>query len=298
MNIRLIDVDSRIPNLALMQISAWHKQQGDTVGFDTPNPDKVYVSCIFSKNRSQALGIRTLYPDTEIIFGGSGIDLKSTLPPYMEKIKPDYNLYSAKYDIGFTTRGCIRNCPFCIVPQKEGKIKKWQHISEFHSPDHTLVKLLDNNIYALKDWFFENTDYAIENNLKLDITQGMDIRILTPEIAEQLKRIKWGGTIHFAFDTPGIADHVINGIQILKDAGIDCKHKVDFYVLVGYNTTPAEDLYRCNLLRSLGTGAFVMQYQKTPFTRRLARWANRRRLYWSCTFDDYHTTKHAGGDTM
>ena len=25
--------------------------------------------------------------------------------------------------MGFTTRGCIRNCSFCVVPQKEGKIK-------------------------------------------------------------------------------------------------------------------------------------------------------------------------------
>ena len=287
MNIRLIDVDSKIPNLALMQISAWHKQQGDTVGFDTPNPDKVYVSCIFSKNRSQALGIRTLYPDTEIIFGGSGIDLNSTLPSYMEKIKPDYDLYSAKYDIGFTTRGCIRSCPFCIVPQKEGKIKKWQHISEFHSPDHTVVKLLDNNIYALKDWFFENTNYAIENGLKLDITQGMDIRLLTDEIAEQLKKIKWAGSIHFAFDDPKITEQVKSGIETLKDAGINLRNNVDFYVLVGFDTTPEEDIERCRLLRNLGTNAFVMQYRKTPESRRLARWANRRWLYWSCDFDDY-----------
>ena len=33
MNVRLVDIDSRIPNLALMQISAWHKANGDEVGF-------------------------------------------------------------------------------------------------------------------------------------------------------------------------------------------------------------------------------------------------------------------------
>ena len=287
MNIKLIDVDSRIPNLALMQISAWHKQQGDTVGFDTPNPDKIYISCIFSKNRSQALGLCTLYPNAEIDLGGSGIDLKKKLPEKMQKIMPDYSLYSAKYDIGFTTRGCIRHCPFCIVPKKEGKIEKWQHIREFHNPDHTVVKLLDNNIYALKDWFFENTNYAIENGLKLDITQGMDIRLLTDEIAEQLKKIKWAGTIHFAFDDPKITEQVKSGIETLKDAGINPRNNVDFYVLVGFNTTPEEDIERCRLLRNLGTNAFVMQYRKTPASRRLARWANRRWLYWSCDFAEY-----------
>lgn len=270
-----------------MQLSAYHKSRGDTVGFDTPNPDKVYVSCIFSHNRSQALGLKTLFPDAEIDIGGSGVDLQKTLPTEAQKIMPDYTLYPADYDLGFTTRGCIRHCPFCIVPQKEGHIQKWQHISDFHHPDHAVVKLLDNNIYAIRDWFFENTNYAIDHNLKLDITQGMDIRLLTEEIAEQLARIKWAGTIHFAFDSPELADQVRNGITILKDVGIDCKHRVDFYVLTGFDTTPEQDVARCNLLKSLGTNAFVMQFRKTPFTRQLARWANRRWLYWSCEFENY-----------
>lgn len=41
MRISLIDVDSKIPNLALMKISAYHKQKGDTVGFNLRNPDMV-----------------------------------------------------------------------------------------------------------------------------------------------------------------------------------------------------------------------------------------------------------------
>ena len=58
--IRLVDIDSIIPNLALMQISAHHKKFGDVVGFDVENPDIVYVSCIFDKNASQARGIQSL----------------------------------------------------------------------------------------------------------------------------------------------------------------------------------------------------------------------------------------------
>ena len=40
--ILLIDVDSKIPNLALMKISAYHKSIGDAVGFNVEDPDKIY----------------------------------------------------------------------------------------------------------------------------------------------------------------------------------------------------------------------------------------------------------------
>ena len=52
---RLVDVDSVIPNLALMQISAWHKQHGDTVRWKIKTPDIVYISCVFTRNRNKAL---------------------------------------------------------------------------------------------------------------------------------------------------------------------------------------------------------------------------------------------------
>jgi hypothetical protein len=41
MNISLINVDSKIPNLALMKISAWHKRKGDAVEFYNPMFHKI-----------------------------------------------------------------------------------------------------------------------------------------------------------------------------------------------------------------------------------------------------------------
>ena len=111
MNVLLVDVDSKIPNLALMKISAWHKAQGDNVGFAIENPDKVYISCVFKKNAGQAKGIARFYPSAEIDIGGSGIDLKKGLPEEIEMIKPDYDLYPSTYSQDYTTRGCGRKLP-------------------------------------------------------------------------------------------------------------------------------------------------------------------------------------------
>jgi len=68
----LINVDSKLPNLALMKLSAWHKARGDEVGFNVSEPDIVYASVIFKKNRHRTDGLKIWYPGAEIHIGGSG----------------------------------------------------------------------------------------------------------------------------------------------------------------------------------------------------------------------------------
>ena len=285
MNVLLIDIDSKIPNLALMKISAYHKQRGDEVDFYMKDPDLIYVSCVFKKNREQALGLKQFYPNSKIIFGGSGINY-NVLDPEIEFIKPDYNLYPSSYSQGYTTRGCIKNCPFCIVHNKEGKLTRHQHIKEFYDDRFNKVMLMDNNILVDKEWFFEQSDFILENDLRI-IEHGMDIHYVDKEVAERLSELKFDKTMHFAFDNMKDEKAVLKGIQLLKEAGINLKQKVQFYVLAGYNTTHKEDLYRCNLLKKEGTNAFVMPYHKDRFIRKLARWSNRKWLYWGCNFEEF-----------
>jgi hypothetical protein len=301
MRVNLVDIDNkyreskrrgkRFPNLALMKISAYHKSRGDFIGFDIDHPDLTYISCVFEKNKLHALkeGCDGFTSEDKIL-GGSGVSLDTTLKPEIELMRPDYDLYPSEYSMGFTTRGCIRNCDFCIVRKKEGLFRRNQHIEEFHDSRFKSCKLLDNNILVDVDWFFENTDWAIEHKVKLDITQGMDIRLMTPEIAQQLKKIKFvDQQMRFAWDNLIEERRIIDGISMLKEAGINTRRNVSFYVLSGFNTTIQEDLYRCNTLRENRCNSFVMMYNETPELKNLARWANRRQLYWSMNFDSYGT---------
>ena len=295
MEVLLIDVDSKIPNLALMQIAAFHKNQGDNVGFHISKPDIVYGSIIFSKNKHLLNGLKFFYPDAKIHIGGSGHSYK-WLPSDMQKIKPDYQLYNMDYSMGFTTRGCIRNCPFCIVKAKEGKFQRWQHVEEFHDEKFNKIQLLDNNWLADKEWFFENSNWLIENEISI-MEHGMDIRLLTSEICEQLARMKWIGHMHFAFDNMKDERAVINGIQLLKEAGIDTRHLVQIYVLVDFNTTLDDDVYRCELLKKHETNAFVMAYRppdksyppamKNKHVKHIQRWANRKWVFWATDYKNY-----------
>ena len=313
----LIDVDSTMPNLALMQTSSYLKRKGHEVGFKVQDPDEVWISCIFRENREQALGTATFYPHADIHFGGSGINLHTKLPEAEQKVKPDYNLYEGRvcqgcgklisyckciggptrgdmwYSLGFTSRGCIRSCPFCIVPEKEGTFHRWLHPRELYDERFDTMVLLDNNLTADSKWFFEVTDWILDQGLKWDPNQGLDIRLLTLEMAVRLKelKIRKNRFYHFAFDNLRDEQAVRRGIALMKKAGLDVRHNVEFYVLVGHSTTEEEDLYRCNLLRDLGTNAFVMPYVKTKWTRKLSRWANRKWVFWGVDFENYDHAK-------
>ncbi len=289
MKVLLVDVDKTgFPNLALCQISAWHKTHGDEVGFDTRDPDKIYISCVFSENREQAHGIPLLYPPgvAELSIGGSGVGW-DWLPEGMQKIKPDYDLYPGMTtSMGFTTRGCIRTCPWCVVPRKEGSLQRWQRIKEFHDPRFRKVRLLDNNILADPEWFFLNTDFLLENDLKVDINQAMDIRLLTPEICARLKELKWAAPKRFAFDSVEYADAVIRGVNLLRGAGIRIwRDTIQCYVLVGAGTSPEEDVQRLRLLKGLNVQPYVMPFRKTLWTQKLKWWA-RPQIFWSCDIEN------------
>lgn len=285
MRIRLIDFDSKIPNLALMKLSAWYKSQGDAVGFDVQDPDKIYCSVIFSKNREQARGLNSMCPEMEIIFGGPGWNLKNTLPSEIELMKPDYDLYPSTYSQGFTSRGCVRRCPFCVVPEKEGIIKQMQHPSEFHDNRFDTCMIMDNNLLGTSSkWVKGVLSWFSETGIKM-LSHGWDPRLLTEEYAGFLKDIRHVKGLQFSWDNLNYEEQVIHAIDLLKNAGFNLKHDISFYVLAGFDSTFEDDLYRCNKLRELGVNAFVMQYhKKDPRLRKLAKWANRRWAYWSSPF--------------
>lgn len=161
MRIGLIDVDGHnFPSLPLMKLSAWHKQQGDTVEWYDPltawidPPDKVYMSKVFTFTPD--------YPHPicagEIVKGGTGYnypDGGDPLSPEVEHIYPDYSLYPDLCNdtaYGFLTRGCPRGCDFCIVGKKEGRCSiKVADLSEFWRGQKNIV-LLDPNMFACRDW--------------------------------------------------------------------------------------------------------------------------------------------------
>lgn len=292
MRISLIDADSKIPNLALMKISAYHKAKGDLVGFSIGNPDKIYMSIIFTKNKGKALN--KCIDGKKINVGGSGFDLNSILPDEIEFIKPDYDLYPSEYSQGFTSRGCDYDCYYCIVPQKEGSFTPHQHPEKFHDDRFDRIMLMDNNILLNRQWAIDVLKWGIDKGLIVDMTQGYDIRLLDHKIADMILQCR-GNVVKFAFDDTKLESIIRTKIDILKDIGFNLRNNVAFYCYCHDDSMHDDALYRCNVLRSLGTNADVMFNCDMPKTQRikaLMKWSWRKQLYWGIPYEKYSRLLH------
>lgn len=288
MKIGLIDIDSKMPNLALMKLSAYFKNLGHEVELTSPlfadGYDEAFASKIFTYSEMPIL------PDTAIV-GGSGYSLDSWLDEDIEAMMPDYSLYNCDYAIGFTTRGCNRECPFCIVPKKEGNFHIVGDIYGFWQGQKRLM-LLDNSLNTDEDHFLMICGQIEKEKISVDFNQGLDIRHLTDIQAEALSELKlWGQTpLRFAWDLMENEPFVRHGIHILYHHKL--LSKTMFYVLIGFNTTEEEDLYRIETLRGLKTEPFVMPYDKfNKYQKSLTRWVNHKAIFKSVKWEDYKYKK-------
>ena len=289
MKIGLIDVDSHnFPNLALMKISAYHKNQGDSVEWwnGLKYYDRVYQAKVFDETYSRDNDF-VIMAD-EIIKGGTGYGMDNYLPDEIEHIYPDYSLYGIKDKaFGFLTRGCPRGCPFCIVSEKEGrKARKTAELREFWDGQKEIV-LMDSNITASEECeqLFED---LIRSGASVDFEGGLDVRLLTDRGAGQLNRMKTK-MIHFAWDNYEFQTYEklkrIRPLLGMRD------RELRVYVLTNFNTTHEEDLERVYKIKELGYDPFVMVFNKPKApkeTRNLQRWVNNKRIFRTCErFEDY-----------
>jgi len=297
MQVRLTHIDGKLPNLALMKLSHWHRAQGDEVTLArTPSPsmfepqyDLVYGSSIFQWSSGKVVkALREAFPDA--IIGGTGTDTVETVEQALgleEYEHYDYSIYPEyQWSIGFTQRGCRLNCGFCVVPKKEGKPKSINSIWDIwrEGTDRAVV-LLDNDFFGQELWR-ERIGEIQDGGFKVNFSQGINIRMVTPEAAEALATIRYydgkftARRLYTAWDNLGQEKVFFKGLDMLKDAGIPGNHVV-VYMLIGYKPgeTMDEILYRHRRLKDEGCWPYPMVYNNTYANadlKRFQRWVLRR----------------------
>lgn len=310
MRIGLIDVDGHnFPNLCLMKLSAFHKLQGDDVEWyscEVPMYDLVYMSKVFSNEYSKDLP--TPPNAIKCIKGGTGysIQLKngkevyhkeidSALPDEIEHIFPDYSLYpdytgygkQLRYQTayGFLTRGCPRGCSFCHVALKEGRCsKKVANLSEFWNGQRSIC-LSDPNILACRK-APDLLHQLIESKAIIDFNQGLDARLINPELAELLVSMRLKRP-HFAMDSMDSIESVKKGLTLYVDAYKRIRGNWNWrnarvFCLTNFDTTHSQDMLRIKAIQECECHPYVMIYNKPsapPITRRLQRWTNSPMIY-------------------
>lgn len=291
MNIGLVDVDGHnFPNFALMKISAWHKAHADNVEWALPmfgQYHRVYKSKIF-----------TFTPDEptdwhcEVIKGGTGYDIRSRLADEIESSTlMDYSIYPQyQFSIQFFSRGCLRSCPFCLVREKEGYIHPVEPVEL--NPNGKWIEVLDNNFFANSEWK-SAIHYLLKARQPVNL-HGVDVRIMDEEQAYWLNRLHLRRSIHIAWDLPQIdlTDKLREVTRYIKPYKLMC------YILIGFNSTVEQDMYRIERCRELGIKPYVMPYrdfqnkeQPTQYAKDLAQYVNKPMIFKSCRFADFSPRK-------
>lgn len=297
--ILLVDVDSKIPNLALMKLAKYYKQDfvelkklnfdyytNNQTIIDANDYDKVFVSIIFSNNKNSV----TVINCEDVTFGGSGYDLTTVLPPYIEQLSPHYRLYNHfEYSVGFITRGCNRKCSFCQVHKKEGKLKTVCHPRKIIM--HNKVKFLDNNFLQCPN-AIEFLQYLKIIKIKFQFNQGLDIRLITDEIAKLLSECNTWGEICFAFDNIKDINIIKNKLKILKKY-ITKKWKIKFFLYCNRNMQLNETIKRILWCKQHFVLPYLMrdrncwgsEYEK--FYIDLAAYCNQPKVFINLTFKEF-----------
>lgn len=272
------------PPLGLLKLATYHRERGDPVRLVSgisdggSEPDIIYITSLFTYAWEPVHEVvrfyGTNYTRARVIVGGiyaslcsdhlkqtfgNRIETHKGLVPEIEELLPDYSLIpSWKTSILFSTRGCIRKCPFCSVSELEPEFEAKKSIKHLIFPGHKKVILWDNNILASPYWrnIFDELE---ESRLEVDFNQGLDARLLTEEIALRLKRMKVP-IVRLAYDSKEIEKPLMRAIKLLKDVGKSGR-RIVVYCLYGYLDTPDDFLERVSNLITWGVVAYPMRYQ-------------------------------------
>jgi len=310
------------PNLALMKISAYHKQSNDNVRlilnyseFESlfcPKYDKIYISKIFSWTKVP----EWLLHQKNVVYNGTGFyyDKAKFLPKKIEMICPDYDLYSEYIELkgktkrnryyhdanlGFTTRGCFRKCSFCINKRFS---KAFIHSDpfDFVKKDNSRTILLDDNVLAYKNpqKIFNRLD---KTGIPYLYNQGLDIRLITESMAKMLHDSNHEKLYTFAYDDSEQANQIESGFKLFRKIMLGPAAKC--FVLTGFDKRNKyqKSFYEWDIIDTWDRVIFLIKHKIHPFImiynnqknklypkmiQHLKGWCNQYLSYSMC-FSDY-----------
>lgn len=221
-----------------------------------------YLSIVFSWKLADAYQ-RAVWLRNEGYFvraGGPAVALNPDALADVAKIGGEIDaLHRHNPNATFTTRGCIRRCPFCAVPRIEGEFRELN--------DWEINPIVcDNNLLASSTKHFYSVIDKLRPLSNVDFNQGLDARLLTIDHARKLAELNYK-CVRLAWDDTKTERQFMRAFEILRRVGVPAS-KIHAYVLIGFNDTPEDALYRLKTVAELGAYPNPMRYQPLDSRKR------------------------------
>jgi hypothetical protein len=215
-----------------------------------PEADEIHVSCCFTWDLPKAERLveawKQYYPIVKL--GGMDCHNGVFIP----------GMY-VRQGVSFSSRGCNNQCPWCLVPEREGKLR------EIEINPGNVVQ--DNNLLQCNGEHIAKVFEMLRSQHGIEFSGGLDSRLLTSDIADEIRslRIK---QVFLAADTKDALKPLERAVKRL---GLS-RNKIRCYALLARNGEPMSDaIERLETIWELGAMPFAQLYQPSDKYIRYSR---------------------------
>lgn len=205
-----------------------------------PEADEVHVSCSFTWDLPKAQRLVEAWKQYYSVVKLGGRECHNgTFTPGMY----------VRQGVTFTSRGCDNQCPWCLVPEREGNLR------EIGIESGNIVQ--DNNLLQCSSQHIEKVFSMLRSQHGIEFAGGLDSRLLTDKIADEIRSLRVK-QIFLAADTKELLKPLERAIKRL---GLS-RNKVRCYALLARKGESTSDaIERLETIWGMGAMPFAQLYQ-------------------------------------
>ncbi len=222
-----------------------------------PEADQVHVSVTFTWDREEGARLREAWAQHYeiVLIGGPAIDgvIGERVPGMKMRLAEFVPGMYVRRGVTITSRGCPRNCPWCMVPTWEGELRT--------IPIQPGWVVQDNNLLACpKEHIKAVFEMLRTRGRAVSFPGGLDARLLTPWVASQLRTLRIQ-QLFLAADTNMALEPLAVASKRLPFLS---RRQKRCYVMIGYDgETLREAEARLKAVWSIGCMPFAILFQPT-----------------------------------
>lgn len=232
---------------------------------ERPDVDEVHVSCTFTWDKAEAERLAGAYAQYYPVVKLGG-------PAFGTSVNGFSPGMYVKEGVTFTSRGCNNHCPFCLVREREGKIREYEDFAEGYEVN-------DNNLLQCSQPHIDKVLAMLKRQRRAArLSGGLEAVRVTDAFAEELRGMRVA-EVFLAADHDGALGPLQRAVNKLAFLGRD---KLRCYVLIAFDgETIQQAEARLRRVWEIGCIPFAQLYQppKAKKVKYSQSWRDLRRTW-------------------